>query len=124
MTSESAIRKQAESFYDQALDCVARNDGRSAIRHFQQALAIDPEFLDAMHGLVRAFQDSGDYRRAIDTALELIMRDPEDPLAHTSLSILYQHQGRIPEAEAEALKAKLLGWKQQLRTLNGAGSPE
>jgi hypothetical protein len=36
-------------------------------------------------------------------------------LAHTSLSILYQHKGMIPEAEAESLKAKLLSWKIQLR---------
>jgi hypothetical protein len=36
-------------------------------------------------------------------------------LAYTSLSILYQRKGLIEEAEAAALKAKLLGWKQQLR---------
>jgi hypothetical protein len=41
--------------------------------------------------------------------------DPEDVLVHTRLSILYQHKGMVPEAEAEALKAKLLGWKHQLR---------
>jgi Flp pilus assembly protein TadD len=67
-----------------------------------------------MHGLIRALQDAGDYDQAIATANELIGRDPEDVLAHTSLSILYQHKGMVPEAEAEALKAKLLGWKQEL----------
>jgi hypothetical protein len=36
-------------------------------------------------------------------------------LAHTSLSILYQHKGMIAEAEAEALQAKLLGWKKHLQ---------
>jgi hypothetical protein len=41
--------------------------------------------------------------------------DPEEVLAHTSLSILYQHKGMIAEAEAAALKAKLLGWKKQLQ---------
>ena len=53
--------------------------------------------------------------QAISVARELIVRDPDDPLAHTSLSILYQHKEMIPEAEAEALKAKLLGWKHELR---------
>jgi hypothetical protein len=41
--------------------------------------------------------------------------EPEDVLAHTSLSILYQKKGMIPEAEAEANKARILGWKQELK---------
>jgi Tfp pilus assembly protein PilF len=41
--------------------------------------------------------------------------DPDDVLAHTSLSVLYQKKGMIPEAEGEANKARILGWKQQLK---------
>jgi len=40
---------------------------------------------------------------------------PDDILAHTSLSILYQKKGMVPEAEAEGNKARVLGWKQQLK---------
>jgi hypothetical protein len=36
-------------------------------------------------------------------------------LAHTTLSILYQKKGMVAEAEAEANKARIMGWKQQLR---------
>jgi hypothetical protein len=36
-------------------------------------------------------------------------------LAHTSLSVLYMKKGMIPEAEAESAKARVLGWKQQLK---------
>ena len=43
------------------------------------------------------------------------IRDPDDILAHTSLSILYQKKGMVPEAEAEGNKARVLGWKQQLK---------
>jgi Flp pilus assembly protein TadD len=68
-----------------------------------------------MHGLIRALQDTGEYDAAIAVAQRLLQLDPEEVLAHTSLSILYQHKGMIAEAEAEALKAKLLSWKQQLR---------
>ena len=41
--------------------------------------------------------------------------EPDDVLAHTSLSVLYQKKGMIPEAEAEGAKARVLGWKQQLK---------
>ena len=68
-----------------------------------------------MHGLIRALQEQGDFDAAIAVAQRLLQLDPEEVLAHTSLSILYQHKGMIPEAEAAALKAKLLGWKKQLQ---------
>ena len=41
--------------------------------------------------------------------------DPDDVLAHTSFSVLFQKKGMIPEAEAEGAKARVLGWKQQLK---------
>jgi hypothetical protein len=33
----------------------------------------------------------------------------------TRLSMIYQHKGMIAEAEAAAAKAKILGWKHELR---------
>jgi len=117
MSSETPTR--AEQLYDRGLDLVAEEDHPGAAAAFREALALDPGLLEAMHGLVRALQDCGEYDQAFATAHDLIARDPDDPLAHTSLSILYQHKGMVPEAEAAALKAKLLGWKRELReTLN------
>jgi hypothetical protein len=34
--------------------------------------------------------------------------EPEDPLSHTNLSILYQQRGMIPEAEDEKARAMQL----------------
>jgi tetratricopeptide (TPR) repeat protein len=110
--------KLAEDLYHHALDLIANGDSRGAAANFRESLELDPSFLDALHGLIRALQNLGEYDQAIAAAQELIARDPDDPLAHTSLSILYQHKGMVPEAEAEALKAKLLGWKLELREAN------
>ncbi len=71
--------------------------------------------LDAMHGLIRALQEQAQFDDAIAIAKRLLELDPDEVLAHTSLSILYQHKGMISEAEAEALQAKLLGWKKHLQ---------
>ena len=118
MSPERPVRQHAEQLaqqlHDQALDLVANGDPAAADK-FREALALDPSLDEAMHGLVRALQDAGDYDQAITAALALIERDPDDPLAHTSLSILYQRKGMVPEAEAEAAKARVLGWKQQLK---------
>jgi Flp pilus assembly protein TadD len=80
----------------------------------RRCLELDPGKLDAMHGLIRALQEQKEFDAAIAVAKHLLELDPNEVLAHTSLSILYQHKGMVPEAEAEALKAKLLGWKQYL----------
>ena len=118
--TRQAAGELAQVLYDQGINLVANGDSAAAVHQFRKALALDPDLLDAMHGLIRVLQDTGEYDLAIAVALDLIARDPDDPLAHTSLSILYQHQGMVPEAEAEALKAKLLGWKLQLRETRSA----
>src|SRR5271156_2601226 len=118
MSSEHPVRQQAkelaQQLNDQGLDLVANGDPAAAGK-FREALALDPNLHEARHGLVRALQDAGEYDEAIAAALSLIERAPDDPLAHTCLSILYKHKGMVPEAEAEPLKAKLLGWKLELR---------
>jgi Flp pilus assembly protein TadD len=106
---------RAEELYHQALDRLAEGDAAGAAQTLRQCLEVNPGMLDAMHGLIRALQDQGDLNEAIAVAQRLLQLDPEDPLAHTSLSILYQHKGLIAEAEAEGLRAKLLGWKKQLQ---------
>jgi len=68
-----------------------------------------------MHGLARALQDLNRLDQAIEVSKRIAEVDPDDVLAHTSLSVLYQMRGMIPEAEAEANKARILGWKQQLK---------
>lgn len=105
----------AEELYHEALDCLAAGDAVGAVTRLRRCLAIDPAMLDAMHGLIRALQETDDMDSAIAVAQQLLVLDPDEVLGHTSLSILYQHKGMIAEAEAEALKAKLLGWKIHLR---------
>jgi tetratricopeptide (TPR) repeat protein len=114
-TGEEHLPSSAEDLYYSALDKYADGDLTGAVAAFRACLEIDPAMLDAMHGLIRALEDIGDIDEAIDLANQLAETDPDDTLAYTRLSILYQRKGMVPEAEAAATKAKLLGWKQQLR---------
>jgi Flp pilus assembly protein TadD len=100
---------------------MAGGDLRAAIEGFRASLAADAGFRDATHGLIHALKNAGELDEAVRVTRELIASDPDDVLAHTSLSILYQHQGKIPEAEAAAMRAKLLGWKLQLREEGDGG---
>jgi tetratricopeptide (TPR) repeat protein len=92
-------------------------DGKleDAVAAYRESIAIDPTFTEAMHGLARTLQDLQRYDEAIAVAQRITELDPDDVLAHTSLSVLYQKKEMIPEAEAEGAKARVLGWKQQLK---------
>jgi tetratricopeptide (TPR) repeat protein len=115
-----SLSSLAETRYYDAIDSLARGDVSGAIAGFRSSLAADPGYADSAHGLLHALKDDGQFDVAIAVAQQLIAANPDDALAHTSLSILYQHQGKIPEAEAAATRAKLAGWKQQLREQNPA----
>jgi tetratricopeptide (TPR) repeat protein len=113
--SDDSSRQIAEDYYYSALDSYAEGRYEQAITAYEAAIAADPSFLDAMHGLARVYQDTEQFDKAIAVAGRITELDPDDVLAHTSLSILYQRKGMVPEAEAEANKARILGWKQQLK---------
>ena len=112
-------RHKAEDHYYAALDLVAEGHHAQAVDQYRQSLTYDPSFTDALHGLSRALQDLHRFDEAVEVSQRIIYLDPDDVLAHTSLSILYQRKGMVPEAEAEANKARILGWKQQLKKGNG-----
>ncbi len=113
--SDEKARQTAENHYYAALDLVAEGQHEQAVAEYQASLAIDPTFTEAMHGLARALQDLNRLDEAIAVANRIAEIDPDDVLAHTSLSVLYQKKGMILEAEAEGNKARILGWKQQLK---------
>jgi tetratricopeptide (TPR) repeat protein len=113
--SDAEARQKAEDHYYAALDLVAEGEHERAVEEYQKSLEADPDFTEAMHGLSRALQDLGRLDEAIAIAKRIAEVDPDDVLAYTSLSVLYQKKGMIPEAEAEGAKARVLGWKQQLK---------
>jgi tetratricopeptide (TPR) repeat protein len=108
-------RQKAEDIYYSALDLMAEGKLEEAVAAYRESISIDPSFTEAMHGLARALQDLQRYDEAIQAAQRIAELDPDDVLAHTSLSVLYQKKGMIPEAEEEGAKARVLGWKQQLK---------
>jgi tetratricopeptide (TPR) repeat protein len=108
-------RRQAEDHYYAALDLFAEGDHERAIDEYRRSIEADPTFTEALHGMARALQDLDRLDEAIEVSKRIAQIDPDDVLAHTSLSVLYQKKGMVPEAEAEANKARVLGWKQQLK---------
>jgi Flp pilus assembly protein TadD len=108
-------RPTADDLSERGLELLATGASSQAARAFRAAIEADPAHVEAHHGLVRALRDAGRLEPAIAAALALTALTPNDPLAHTALSVSLQHAGHIPQAEAAAARAKVLEWKLQLK---------
>ena len=86
--SERSPREIAEDHYYAALDLFADGKHEDAVGEYRKAIAADATFVDALHGLARAYQDMERYDDTIATAKRIAEIDKDDVLAHTSLSIL------------------------------------
>ncbi len=105
----------AEDHYYAGIDLFGEGKLAEAIAEYTRALELDPQFSDALHGLAQAYHAQQDFDRTIETAQRILALDPEDILAWTTISRAYQRKGMVPEAEEAGNKARILGWKQQLR---------
>jgi len=104
----------ADESSQRGVDLLAASDAAGAALAFREAITADPAHIEAHHGLIRALRDAEQFESAVAAAQALTELTPQDPLAHTSLSIALQKAGHIPEAESAAARARILEWKQQL----------
>jgi tetratricopeptide (TPR) repeat protein len=107
-----------EDLYEQGV-CLALEDKHAeATGFYKMALAIDPKYSDVWHALINAYSALNDFDAGIEAAKQLIEIDPDDILAHSSLSMLYMKKGMKQEAEDEGSKAKILGFRDMMKSKN------
>ena len=58
--SVEADMADKEELYDEAIDAYADDKFDEAIELYKQALAIDPKYVDAIHGMTMCYQAKGD----------------------------------------------------------------
>jgi len=105
----------ADELYDRAVDCVAAGDLEAAVSAYKEALEIAPEFADVWEGLSMALADLGRFDEAVAAAERVVQLTPDEILAYTNISRIYQKAGDVPKAEEWAAKGRMLDWKQQLK---------
>jgi tetratricopeptide (TPR) repeat protein len=103
----------ARTHYKAAIEHFAQGRIDEAIEAYRHALDANGELAMAWNGLALALAKRGDLEAAIAAAERYVELDPEEPLAFTSLSMLFQQAGRIPEAEEAKARSMQLQMKQQ-----------
>ena len=109
--------------YKKGLELFGQGQHLDAIEEYKKCLAEDADWTEALHAIAMAQMQANLLDDAIATGKRIVELDPEDAFAHTSLSMFYQRKGMIDEAEKEAARARMLSWKQELKTNPNAPPP-
>ena len=102
----------ARALYREGFKHFADDRITEAVDCYQRAVDAEPDLAIAWNGLSMTLRRKGDLDGAIEAGLKMVQLEPDDPLSHTNLSILYQAKGMIQEAEDE----KALAMQLQLKT--------
>jgi len=113
----------APTLYRKGLSLYGKREYDEAIEAYREALAERPEWSDCLQALGMAQMHAGKLKEALENLERVTQLAPEDPLAFTSLSMCLQRMDRIADAEAAQSKARLLSWKQELKTNPNAPPP-
>lgn len=113
----------AVELYRQGLGFYGKRAYAQAVEVYRQALAERPDWSDCLQAMGMALMHDGKLQEAFAVLERVTQLAPEDPLAFTSLSMCLQRMDKIPEAETAQSKARLLSWKQELKTNPHAPPP-
>lgn len=94
-----------QEFYAQGMELFGEDDVEGAIREFEKALQIDPDYGDALHAIALCHYHQGRLQEAVRYGERLRSVEPDNTLAYTALSMFYNAQGMIAKAEEMGAKA-------------------
>lgn len=110
--------------YLRGLKLHGQADHKGAVEAQREALAFDADNVEVLHALAVALMNAEELDEAAKVGNRIVELAPDDAFAHTTLSMIYQRQDRIEDAEAEGAKARMKAWKQELKTNPDAPPPQ
>ena len=96
-----------EEHYRKGMDHFGEDQLEPAIEELTQAVFKNPDFGDALHALTMCYFHNGNFDQALRYGKQFSTLEPTNPLAYTSLSMIYNAKGMIQEAEDMGAKAKM-----------------
>lgn len=105
----------------EAMRLYAQKQFAAAQVRYEAALAADPKYTVALHGIAACQFQMEQWDASIATAEKILFLDPDDADAQGHISRCWMRKGDVPRAEAEAAKEKVIRWRLQLREQKAAG---
>ncbi len=91
-------------------------DAPAAIGKLSQLASAHPESFATWHALTEIYFSERQYDEALAAAEKALKLAPDDIHIHTSLSRIWMERGDKKKAEHHGAQARMLGWKEQLRS--------
>ena len=105
----------AQELVDEATFEFTMGDHDAAIAHLDKAVKLDPACFAAWHAMAEIEFDRDNYDRALEAGTIAVGLKEDDIHIHTTLSRVWMELGNKEEAEKHAARARVLGWKEQLK---------
>lgn len=91
-------------------------DSAGAISKLQAIVSAHPDAFTAWLALTEVYFSEADYDAALEAADTAHRLDPEDVHINTSLSRIWVERGDKEQAEHYGAQARMLGWKDELKS--------
>ncbi len=114
----------AIELYKEGLGLYGQRKFAEAGDAYTKALELKPDWTDCLQALGMAQMNDGKLEVALENLQRVTELAPEDPLAFTSLSMCLQRMDRIDDAEKAQAQARMLSWKQELKSNPNAPPPD
>jgi tetratricopeptide (TPR) repeat protein len=116
----------ADMQFLKALGAHRKGDKAQARQLLEALLAEQPDHADSLEVLAMLLSEQGELDRAIELSLRLLELRPDSIMGHANISRFYMLKGDKTTAEDWQSKARVLGWKDELKRKGeavGAGAP-
>jgi Tfp pilus assembly protein PilF len=105
MTKEEYLARGMEYFSEDQLEL--------ATQELEKSLQEDPRYGDALHAIAMTYYHQEEYARAVEYGERFREAEPDNIHAYTCLSMFYNAQGLITEAEEMNAEAARLGQAEE-----------
>lgn len=107
--------EELDHIFDDANGDLALGELDAAAEKYRRCTELDPAFFDGWHALGMALMKLQRYPEAIAAGLKAVELHPNDQIGWTSLSLFYNRNGQIEEAEAAGAKARIISWGGKIK---------
>jgi len=107
--------EELEELFDDANGDLALGELDEAAQKYRRCIELDPAFFDGWHALGMTLMKLQRYPEAIEAGLRSVELRPNDQIGWTSLSLFYNRNGQIEDAEAAGAKARIISWGGKIK---------
>ncbi len=116
------METNAQELVEEAVFEFTMGDHSAAIEKLDQALTLDPDCFEGWHAKAEVYFDLRNLDAALEAGRKAEALSPDDVHIHTTLSRIWMERGDKTQAEHHGARARMLGWKEQLKEPSSDGS--